>query len=343
MDLSVVIVTWNTRNLAVSCIRRLQRELDELGAKSGISSEIFVVDNGSTDGTDAALREYFPRIEIIALPENQGFAAGNNAAFERVSGRFVLLMNSDVEISCASLDRCLAVLRESPRAGAVGPRLLFPDGRTQASVHGFPGLWDELVPRRWRGRAAGEFDLGASDVASVDALRGAALFVRREVIESVGPLCEDYFFFLEETDWCWRMHEGGWEVLFVPNATAVHQLGASSKRVSPLRTRIEFHRSLYRFVELRRGSLSARAIRWVRFGRALGTAIVSTPAALFRSSARRRLRERIGLLRWHLRGCPPQDGLSGEGGRGRSLDAGTQKREPPESMAISRSGRRDDR
>jgi len=313
-ELSVVIVTWNTRDLAVSCIRRLQWELGELGAKGGISSEILVVDNGSTDGTSEALRQHFPGIDVIRLPENRGFAAGNNAAFRRASGRFVLLMNSDVEISCASLDRCVAVLRDSPRAGAVGPRLLFPDGRTQASVHGFPGLWDELVPRRWRGRAAGEFDAGASSVASVDALRGAALFVRREVIEKVGPLCEDYFFFLEETDWCWRMHDAGWEVLFVPNATATHQLGASSKRVSPLRTRIEFHRSLYRFVEVHRGPPVARAVRWIRFGRAVGTAVVSIPAALFRSSARRRLRERVGLLRWHLRGRPPQDGLSGLGG-----------------------------
>ncbi len=321
-ELSVVIVTWNTRDLAVSCIRRLQWELGELGAKSGIASEILVVDNGSTDGTGETLRQRFPGVDVIRLPENQGFAAGNNAAFRRASGRFVLLMNSDVEISCASLDRCVGVLRDSPRAGAVGPRLLFPDGRTQASVHGFPGLWDELVPRRWRGRAAGEFDVGASSVASVDALRGAALFVRREVIENVGPLCEDYFFFLEETDWCWRMREAGWEVLFVPNATATHQLGASSKRVSPLRTRIEFHRSLYRFVELRRGPSVARAVRWVRFGRALGTALLSTPAALFRSSARRRLRERVGLLRWHLRGRPPQDGLSGPGaGTGDSTGA----------------------
>lgn len=343
MDLSVVIVAWNTRDLAVSCVALLQQELDELRAKRGISSEIFVVDNGSTDGTVEALRQRFPAIEVIGLLENRGFAAGNNVALERVRGEFVLLLNSDVEVSSASIDRCLGVLQGASSAGAVGPRLLFPDGRTQGSVHGFPGVGNELIPRRCQSRAAGEFNPDASEVVAVNALRGAALFVRLRVIQTVGPLCEEFFFFLEETDWCWRMREAGWDVLFVPDAVATHQLGASSKRVEPMRTRIEFHRSLYRFVELRRGPFSAQAIRVIRFSKALGTALIAAPGALFYTSARRRLRERWGLLHWHLRGCPAEGGLWGYEPEGRRLDAPEQKGEASGSTAKPRPGRLDAR
>lgn len=341
MDLSVVIVTWNTRELVVGCIAQLERELGGLRAKNGISSEILVVDNGSTDGTAAVLEERFRGVEVIGLPENRGFAAANNAAFERASGRFVLLLNSDVVISCTTIERCLEVLRGSASAGAVGPRLLFPDGRTQASVHGFPGFWNELFPRWIRGRAAGESGGGSEEVVAVEALRAAALFVRRDVIENVGPLCEDYFFFLEETDWCWRMREAGWDVLFVPDATAIHSLGESSKRVAPLRTRIEFHRSLYRFVETRRGPVSAHAIRAIRITRALGTALLAVPGAIVRPAARRRLHERLGLLRWHLRGRPDEEGLAGIGTVDTRLDGCGQKGEPPGSAALSRSTRGD--
>ncbi len=144
----------------------------------------------------------------------------------------------------------------------------------------------------------------------VDAVLGAALFVRREAIDEVGCLSEDYFFFLEETDWCWRMRAAGWRVMHVPESRVVHISGASSKRRDPARTRIEFHRSLYHFLEVRRGAVVARlamASGTLRGGVSL--LLLALLAPFFRRY-RERLPDRARLVLWHLCGRPRKWGLS---------------------------------
>ena len=336
MDLSVVIVTWNTRELVEQCVESLLSELDNAKARFGVTAEVIVVDNGSIDGTAALLAKRFPAVTLIRLEENRGFAAGNNPAFRHARGRAILLLNSDCFMPAASISRCIEVLRKRTDAGAVGPQLRYPDGRLQRSAHEFPGLYTESVPRILRDWISTGFALWNSSrvngPVSVPALRGAALMVRREVIETIGPLCEDYFFFLEETDWCWRMRQANWVVLQVADATALHQLGQSSKRVWPLRTRIEFHRSLYRFVALRKGPLEARAVCVIRVLRALGTAGLVLPAALFSGRYRQKLASRLGLLGWHLRGRPAEAGLVGAGPGRPRLDCALQKGKAPGSV-----------
>ena len=318
IDLSVVVVSWNTRELLLDCLTALERELHACERASGLHSETWLVDNGSSDGSAEAVRQRFPGVEVIALPENRGFAAGANAALERASGRCVLLLNSDAMLTPGCVEECLRVLDAEPGAGVVGPQLLHRDGRLQNSVHAFPSLVSEILPR-WllellRPRRFPSKRHAHSRPFDVDAVLGAALFVRRDVIERVGPLCEDYFFFLEETDWCWRIRRAGWRVLQAPRARAVHLSGASSKRRDPARTRIEFHRSLYRFLRANRGRGSARAVLAVRVVKGLVSLALLVPAAVFCARARTRLRERGCLLLWHLSGCPNGWGLEGWGG-----------------------------
>jgi GT2 family glycosyltransferase len=316
IDLTVIVVNWNTRELILECLAALKGEL-EAGAHSW---EVIVVDNGSGDGSVEAVREHCPWAAVIDLHENLGYARANNLALARAHGRVALLLNSDARLCPGAVARCVAVLDGEPAVGAVGLQLLHPDGRLQNSIHAFPLVPTVLLELCLPGRFPSKRYRHALPL-DVDAVLGAAFFVRRATIEAVGPLSEAYFFFLEETDWCWRMRQAGWRVLHVPDARAVHQGGASSKRQHPLETRIEFHRSLYRFVRTRRGRASLAGVVVVRLGKGFGGLLLAALASPFSQRQRARVHERLGLLGWHLRGCPPDAGLRHLRGVGLRLGA----------------------
>jgi hypothetical protein len=309
-DLSVVVVTWETRALTLHCIETLLAALDEAPA---LHADVHVVDNASTDGTTDALRERHPGVDVVVLPENRGYAAGNNAGLVRARGPVTLLLNTDVEITREAIDRALAFFDAEPRAGLVGIALCHPDGRPQNAIHAHPGPLRELAPRwlleRLAPRRFPSKRVAPPGPVVVEAVLGAALFARAEAVREVGLLDEGYFFFLEETDWCWRMREAGWQVWHLPGPAVVHRSGESSKRRRPGPTRIEFHRSLYRFVERRRGRASRAAMVTVRLARTVGTLALLALAAPFSGHSRARLAERWSLLVWHLRGCPEAGGL----------------------------------
>jgi GT2 family glycosyltransferase len=136
--------------------------------------------------------------------------------------------------------------------------------------------------------------------------------LKREALIALGLLSEDYFFFLEETDWCLRAQRAGWRVVFVPDASAVHQLGASSKRVDPLATRIEYQRSLDHFLRVHRGAATARAVRAIRMVKSLGSLLLLAVPAAFSERARRRAAERLGALRWYFAGRLDEGGLAAQ-------------------------------
>jgi hypothetical protein len=237
-----------------------------------------------------------------------------NAGVARASGRVLLLLNSDARSTPGAIARCLRALDTRPDAAVAGPELRSAGDRPQRSVHAFPSLVSELVPRRIRDlvrwHPAERASAGVAEPVAVDAVRGAAFFVRHTAFERFGPLDDGYFFFLEETDFCWRVRRGGASVLYVPGARFVHALGASSKKRAPAATRIEYHRSLYRFVRSWRGLATMRAVIAIRFGRALGTGLLLSALAPFSARQRKRLAERVALLRWHLVGRPDDAGLA---------------------------------
>jgi N-acetylglucosaminyl-diphospho-decaprenol L-rhamnosyltransferase len=199
-------------------------------------TELVVVDNGSSDGTVAAVRERFPEATVLEQ-ENRGFGAGNNAGMRVATGRWYLLLNSDAWLQPGALDALVAFAKAHPDAAVVGPRLLNPDGTLQRSVRGFPSVWriatEYLFLRKLapRSRALNAFYAGGfehDEPREAEFLMGSALLVRPEAVEAVGGFDERYFMFSEETDWCYRFREAGWKVWFYPGAEAVHVGGATT-------------------------------------------------------------------------------------------------------------------
>jgi GT2 family glycosyltransferase len=312
-DLSIVIVTWNAREVLLDALASIEREVRSRRDAGRIETETIVVDNGSVDGSAEAARAAHPWAEVIALPENVGFAAGNNVGLRRAKGRHCLLLNSDTVVLPDALERCVRFLDAHPDVGVVGPQLLNPDGTKQNCIHNYPGFATELVPkgvletllpRRFpskRREHAGPID--------VEAVLGACLFVRREVLEDVGLMPEDYFFFLEETDWCFRIRQAGWRIVHLPDARVIHIFGASTKKKVPAETRIEYHRSLYHFFEKNRGPGAARAVRVLRVAKGMFYAVSGLLLAPFSARQRDRWRQNLRVLAWHLRGRPADAGL----------------------------------
>jgi N-acetylglucosaminyl-diphospho-decaprenol L-rhamnosyltransferase len=197
--------------------------------------EIVVVDNGSSDGTVAFVGERFPDVRVIEA-ENRGLGAGWNIGLRETSSSYALLLNADAWLVDGALDRLVDFAATRPRAAVVGPRLSNPDGTLQRSVRGFPTLWRlateyfflrKLAPGTAALNAfyAGGFD--HDEVREVEVVMGACMLLRRSAVEEVGYCDEDYFLFSEETDWCFRFREAGWEVVFFPGAECVHVRGAT--------------------------------------------------------------------------------------------------------------------
>ena len=148
-------------------------------------------------------------------------------------------------------------------------------------------------------------------------MTGAAIFARAAAVRDVGPLPEDYFFFLEETEWCWRARKAGWRVVHLPTAFAIHLSGASSKRRDPALTRIEYHRSLYHFFRMNRGTGWMATVISLRLLKSLSYVVALAPRALFGGRGLARWKVHRDVLVWHLRGCPKAVGFAGACAGGR--------------------------
>ncbi len=238
-DLAIIIVNWNTRQLLLDCLDALPN------ATRGIHAEIWVVDNGSSDGSVAAVQARHPEVRIIANRENRGFAAANNQAIRASDSRHVLLLNSDTLPAGDSLSALVHFLDQHPRVGIVGPKLLNGDGSVQLSYASFPTLASELTGRNLRRRQRFATSDG-STAYRVDWIGGACFAIRRTAIEQFGLLDERYFMYTEEADWCFRARQTGWEVCYLPGVEVVH-LGGQSSRMVSTRMKAELYRSKLRF------------------------------------------------------------------------------------------------
>jgi hypothetical protein len=235
-DVSVVIVSYESRAL-------LERCLDALAADGGrtASTEVIVVDQASQDGTAAWLAADHPEVRLVALPENVGFGAGNNRGAEVATGRWLLLLNSDAFVRPGAVDELLRFGDARMAAGAVGPRLLWPDGRLQRSCRRFPTVFRlateylylrKLAPHSsaLNGFYCGEF---AHDAAQrVDWLTGACLLVRRDLFERLGGFDEAFFLYSEEVDLLFRAAKLGAETWYDPAAEVLHVWGGTAGRAS---------------------------------------------------------------------------------------------------------------
>lgn len=245
MSSEVVVVAHNAGHL-------LARAVASAAAQAS-PERVWVMDAESTDGSVEALREQGEAIHIVAVP-NLGFAAANNRGIEWTSSPFVLLLNPDAVLCTGALDTLLATANANPRAGIVGPLVLNVDASVQADSFGrFPSLTTSLGLRLRRSQQRLRGDSKRSpkrptSTASVDWVTGAAMLVRRAAVDDVGPMDEGFFLYYEDTDWCHRMRDHGWEVLLEPEARVVHHLGGS---VAPAGTVASAYRaSFYRYCDL---------------------------------------------------------------------------------------------
>ena len=227
-EVSVVIVSHNTRELLGRCLR-------DVLAQEGVALQVIVVDNASSDGSRELIREQFPDLELVLLPENAGFARAGNVAFGLCRSEYVLLLNSDAFMHPGSLHALVETARRHPRAGAIGPRLLNPDGTLQRSAWPFPHAGRLLIEAfgahrlLHRLRLLEDFGRWAhDDERSVDFLIGACLLLRAEMLTQVGGFDESFWLYGEEADLQRRARSYGWSGILAPEATVTHLGGASS-------------------------------------------------------------------------------------------------------------------
>lgn len=253
MDLAVVIVTWNVRDLVVDALRTL---LADVGAH-GPETQVWVVDNASADGTVEAIRdqfpsENFPQVHLIASEENLGFAGGNNLALRRLGfenpsadpdslPRTVFLLNPDTRVQERAVRTLYDALFSAPKVGLVGARLAYEDGSFQHSAFRFPGVMQTALdlfpmPRLYESALNGRYPRALYDgdrPFPVDHVLGATMMLRREVIRQVGLFDEQFFMYCEEIDWAMRIRRAGWEILCVPAARVTHLEGRSTRQIRP--------------------------------------------------------------------------------------------------------------
>jgi GT2 family glycosyltransferase len=233
VSLSIIIVNYNTKDLLDDCLSSI------LANGTSLDLEIFVVDNASIDGSTQMVKQKYLTVNLIENSENVGFARANNQAIAKAQGTYLFLLNSDASIRPGTIDAMVKFMDAYPMVGALGAKLLSQNLVPQISCRHFPTVFTTLsqffglsamFPRS---RLWGRYDMGYWDhreARKVDSVPGAALLVRKNTIQEVGPLDENYFLYFEDTDWCYRINQAGWEVFFLPEAEVIHRGGASAAK-----------------------------------------------------------------------------------------------------------------
>jgi GT2 family glycosyltransferase len=303
MDISIIIVNWNTKDLLLSCVSSVFETVTNL------VFELWVVDNGSTDGSVDALLDKYPEIYIIRNHQNLGFAAANNLALKRMNGRYALLLNTDTILTRGAANKLYELMEGQPDAGIACGQLLHPDGSKQDSIANFPSilslLSNETVMRvLFPGKFPSKMKSYNAPIA-IDSGIGACLMVRKKAMDDVGFLDERYFFFFEETDWALTMKQHGWKTYFIPDAYIIHAQGKTIG--NNVTSRITFYRSRYLYFKkwYPRSYPYVQAFIYLRLW--LNT-LLTFIGILLTMGMKRDLNKKIiiylQLIVWHLKGCP---------------------------------------
>lgn len=303
MELSFIIVNWNTKELLLQCLDSIRETVADIG------HEIWVVDNASIDGSVEAVQTYHPEAHLLLNEENRGFAAANNQAFSRMAGRYAILLNSDARLTAGAARTLYDYMEGHRDVGMACGQLLNADGTLQRSVANFPSwvtllgnetLLNLLFPGRYPGKRR-----VARHPIEVESGIGACLILRKTAIDQIGGFDEGYFFFFEETDYARRMWKNGWKVVFVPQARIVHEQGKSVGTRAD--GRILFYRSRYRYLRKWHPSTHSLLGGFI-VARLLANFLLSGVGVLLSAGCAPSLRNKTvvygKLLLWHLMGCP---------------------------------------
>ncbi|MFA4941355.1 MAG: glycosyltransferase family 2 protein [Patescibacteria group bacterium] len=248
MDLSIIIVSWNVRE-------KLEANLKAIyNSEGSFDFEIFVVDNNSEDGSAEMVAKEFPKVKLITNKENLGFAKANNQAIRKASGDFILLLNPDMRVFPDTLKNMVKWMQENKQASVAGCQLVSAKGETIKHVRRFPKLFDQLIivlklphlfPKILDRYLRVDFDYKKE--ASVDSIRGSFFMIRKETINKVGLLDEEFFIWFEEVDYCQRVKNSGGEVWYTPAAMCLDYVGQSFNQVSGGKKQKYFRDSMLKY------------------------------------------------------------------------------------------------
>jgi GT2 family glycosyltransferase len=277
VDISFIIVNWNTKDILSQCLKSLYEN------GSSYHSEIIVVDNASTDGSVDLVREKFPEVIVIQNDANFGFAKANNIGFRRSLGRYICFINSDIMVLENCINSLVEFIDRNPIIGILSPRLLRPDLSLNSNCRKFPTLWNNLTaviglhkifPKSSFFSTVEMSYFNHDDIREVEVVAGSFWLVRRKAMEQVGLLDEDYFFYAEDMDWCKRFWSLGWKVIFYPEAKAIHYHGGSSSKM-PVKFYIQQHRAGLHYWEKYNSNIKVKFIKTIWFLKEIRKLIIS--------------------------------------------------------------------
>ena len=264
MDLSIIIVNWNSKDYLRKCLASV------LAETCNLTCEIIVIDSASFDGCDKLLRNEYPQVLFIQSLENLGFSRSNNMAFQSATGESVLFLNPDTEVVGSAINVLHSALKGLPNAGAVGGKLLNTDRTVQTScIQAFPTIVNQLLDaeslrRRFpRSRLWGMsplFDAGTKP-REVEAISGACVMLPRALLQQIGVFSEDYFMYAEDIDLAYKISRSGYKCYYVPNATVVHHGGGSSQVAPSNFSNVMMRESIWLFFKKTRGRCYGLAYR----------------------------------------------------------------------------------
>ena len=312
IEITLAFLNYNTADDLLKALDSVEE------AVAGVCARVVVIDNGSTDDSIAKIKSLGKEIEIIAPPNNAGFAEAFNGIFSYVITPYYLLLNSDIILKPGCVKKMLDEFKRVPDAGLAGVALERENGSLQSSYGVYPNLASELINRSlYQKMKRRTEDRGRKTESAfcVDCVVGAVMLVSRETIDKVGGMDERFFFFLEETDWCKRINESGLKVIHLPEIKVVHLQGKTANK-APVRARIEFHKSRLIFFEKHYGKLAAFILRLGTVFRLIINFVAQLVMTIFTIGLIKKTRLRTilyaGLIGWYFSGCPAEKGLGNQ-------------------------------
>lgn len=255
LDVSIIIVNWNTRDILCNCLQSIYEQA------SKVNFEVIVVDNASTDDSVQMVKTEFLHVILIENSENKGFAAANNQGIAVARGRYALLLNSDTVIQNNAIAETVSFADAHPDAAVVSCRVLNPDQTLQPTCFMFPSILNMLLSSTYlyklfpKSKFFGREQMtwwDRNNIREVDVVTGCFMLVRREAIQQVGTMDEQFFMYGEETDWCYRFRQAGWKVVFTPACEIIH-LGGQSSRQQRIKMILQLRGSILYFMAKNRG------------------------------------------------------------------------------------------
>jgi len=329
-EITIAFLNYNTPDDLIQALESVA------SAAEGIDYHVTVIDNCSTDDSVNKLKEYNSELDILTTENNLGFAAGFNKIFSHINTPYYFLLNSDIILSPGCIKKMLIIMNDNPRTGIAGVALVRENGSSQTSFGEFPSLASELINRSlWQKIYAKKITCHGSRVtdhdtinsmtcqelaaynacpayARVDCIIGAAMLLPRSTFEKIGGMDENFFFFLEETDWCKRIKEAGLEVLHIPDVKVTHLQGKTANN-APVKARIEFHRSRSYYFKKHHGIIAAAILLTGCFIRLIinFTAMLCLTILSLGKSIKFKNKMLLygNVLLWYLHGCPNDKGL----------------------------------